>query len=86
MSTSTPWSVTTIVCSNCGEGLPSLVTAVQPSSSMSLWWVPRLIMGSIVKTCPGLSAGLAGGPVMDYVGLAVKDVADAMPHKSRTTP
>ena len=50
--TSTPSAVTTMVCSNCAERLRSFVTTVQSSSHMSQEIVPRLSMGSMVKTMP----------------------------------
>src|SRR5262249_14155401 len=51
--TSTPYAVTSTVCSNWAERARSAVMAVQPSSSTSARNVPALIIGSIVKTIPG---------------------------------
>lgn len=51
---SIPVSVARSVCSNCAEGEPSRETAVQPSGHKTSAPLPRLSMGSIVKTCPGL--------------------------------
>ena len=50
---SAPVSVTTRVCSNCAERDLSFVVTVHPSSHMSQWIVPRVSMGSMVKTIPG---------------------------------
>lgn len=56
---STPVSVTSKVCSNWAERLPSHVTAVQLSGqSSSLQW-PSQIMGSIVKQWPGFNTPIA---------------------------
>ena len=49
---STPLSVHNKVCSNCALFFPSLVTAVHPSGQVTQWWLPSLIMGSIVKVIP----------------------------------
>ena len=54
VSTSQPSAVTTRVCSNCAERLPSAVTAVQPSGHVTSRYVPKLTMGSIVKVWPSL--------------------------------
>ena len=53
VSTSTPSSVTSTVCSNCAVRLPSAVTAVQPSSQSLCCQVPSVIIGSMVKVMPG---------------------------------
>merc|ERR1712087_778055 len=54
VNTSHPVSVTRNVCSNCAEGLPFSVTAVQLSGhNLSPPSLPKLIIGSTVKTCPG---------------------------------
>ena len=53
--TSTPSSVTRTVCSNCAVREPSEVLAVQPSSQMTGWTLPIVIMGSMVNTMPGSS-------------------------------
>ena len=53
VSTSTPSSVTRIVCSNCAVRRPSAVTAVQPSSHMTWRHEPIVIIGSIVNVMPG---------------------------------
>src|SRR6056300_433285 len=50
---SAPVSVTTRVCSNCAERDLSFVVTVQPSSHISQWIVPRVNIGSMVKTIPG---------------------------------
>src|SRR5688572_3503879 len=50
-----PPGVTAIVCSKCAEGRPSSVTTVQPSSRTFTFSVPRLIIGSIAMTRPGLT-------------------------------
>ena len=50
---STPCSVTSIVCSNWALSLPSLVVAVQSSGQLISCQVPSLIIGSIVKIIPG---------------------------------
>lgn len=52
VSTSHPPSVTTIVCSNCADFSPSLVTEVHPSGHVASLHPPALIIGSIVKICP----------------------------------
>ena len=49
---STPFSVTTMVSSNCAEREPSCVTAVQLSGHSVSSQRPVLIMGSMVKTWP----------------------------------
>ena len=59
VSTSTPVSWTSSVCSNCADGFPSRVTAVQPSGQWVSFHVPMLIIGSIVKQCPGLITNFA---------------------------
>lgn len=51
VSTSQPFFVTTSVCSNCADRLPSAVTLVQPSGQVVSFHVPTLIMGSMVNTC-----------------------------------
>lgn len=45
VSTSTPVSVTRMVCSNCALRLPSTVTEVQPSGHVVSFQLPRLIIG-----------------------------------------
>ena len=63
VSTSTPVSVTSSVCSNCAERDPSFVRTVHPSLSRSTCLWPRLIMGSIVNVIPVLSfAPVPGRP------------------------
>src|SRR5690606_5460422 len=57
VSTSTPVSVMTMVCSHCAERLRSLVTIVHPSGSSEIAALPALIIGSMVKIIPGLSSG-----------------------------
>src|SRR5690606_29373456 len=47
VSTSTPSSVTAMVCSHCADNLRSLVTTVQPSGSTLVWRAPSLIIGSM---------------------------------------
>ena len=47
-----PSSVMWMVCSNCAVRHLSFVVTVQPSSHMSHSWLPRVIIGSIVKTMP----------------------------------
>src|SRR5690606_1609004 len=53
VNTSTPVSVTPTVCSNCADSSRSRVTAVQPSESTFTCGLPRLIIGSMVKSMPG---------------------------------
>jgi len=61
VSTSTPSSVTRTVCSNCAVREPSDVAAVHPSDQMTGWMLPIVIMGSMVKTMPGLSSSRVPG-------------------------
>ena len=51
--TSTPSSVTTMVCSNWAVRRLSAVVIVQSSSHCSHWMDPRVSMGSMVKIMPG---------------------------------
>lgn len=55
VSTSHPSSVTRRVCSNCADSFPSAVTLVQSSGHVLSRYVPKLIMGSMVKHMPGLA-------------------------------
>jgi hypothetical protein len=56
VSTSTPVSVTRIMCSHWADRLRSRVTMVQPSGSSEMAALPALIIGSMVKIMPGLSS------------------------------
>lgn len=47
------------VCSNWADRFPSTVTDVQLSGHVVSWCVPWLIIGSIVKQCPGRIAPIA---------------------------
>lgn len=60
VSTSQPPAVTTSVCSNCAERLPSAVTDVQPSGHVWSRQVPALIIGSMVNTCRNGATGGQG--------------------------
>ena len=55
VNTSQPVSVTPTVCSNWAESSRSRVTAVQPSGRIFTCGLPRLIIGSMVKSMPGSS-------------------------------
>src|ERR1043166_5258909 len=57
VSTSGPLSVTAMVCSKCAARLPSLVTAVHPSSRMRTSYEPIVTIGSMATTIPVLSCG-----------------------------
>src|SRR6478736_2610569 len=52
---SQPVGVTPMVCSNCADSERSRVTAVQPSDRIFTCAFPRLIIGSMVNSMPGLS-------------------------------
>lgn len=56
MKISWPVSVTARVCSNWADSDLSAVTAVQPSFSNFVLYLPTLIIGSIVNTYPGFSS------------------------------
>ena len=56
VSTSNPSRVTAMVCSNWADNFPSAVTTVQPSSLVTVLWVPWLIIGSMVNTMPSRKA------------------------------
>ena len=58
--TSTPLSVTTIVCSNWADNFPSCVTEVQLSGHVWSVQTPWEIIGSIVKAWPGFITPTAG--------------------------
>lgn len=53
VSVSTPVSVIRKVCSNWADLCPSAVTAVQLSGHVISLCTPALIIGSMVKICPG---------------------------------
>ena len=55
VSTSTPCSVTRMVCSHWADRLRSLVTMVHQSGSSEIADLPALIIGSMVKVMPGWS-------------------------------
>src|SRR5450830_1305708 len=58
VSTRAPFLVTATVCSNWADSLPSAVTTVQPSSSVSTSSLPWLSMGSMAKpTSPSRAPG-----------------------------
>ena len=74
-----PVSVTPTVCSNCADSDRSRVTAVQPSDSIFTGGLPRLIIGSMVKSMPGLScSAFAGLAVMQDVRPIVEHAAQAV--------
>lgn len=50
---SAPEFVIRIVCSNCADLEPSMETAVQPSSNISITSEPCERIGSIVNAIPG---------------------------------
>ena len=77
-----PFSVMATECSKWAERLPSFVTAVQPSSSMTTSGSPALIMGSMATTSPADSRPpLPRVPVVRDVGLLVHLPADPVPHE-----
>ena len=85
VSTSTPSSVTRMVCSNWAVRLPSAVTAVQSSSHILCCHVPSVIIGSIVNVMPGRMIMVARGVVVVQdlevgVELLADAVADERPH------
>ena len=61
VSTSTPASVTSTVCSHCADSEWSLVMTVQPSGSSRTWRLPAFTIGSMVKVMPGLSSSPVPG-------------------------
>ena len=54
-----PVSVTSNVCSNCADGSPSFVTAVQPSNQWVSFHEPMFTIGSMVKMWPGFITNFA---------------------------
>src|SRR5579863_10526990 len=56
-----PLLVTATVCSKCAESLPSVVTAVQSSSSTLTPGPPVFTIGSIARTIPSCSFGPCPG-------------------------
>ena len=68
-----------MVCSNWALRLPSLVTAVQPSSHTYRSGEPSVIIGSMVKVMPGSSTVSARGvEVVQDLQPAVELLADAV--------
>ena len=71
--TSTPVSVTTMVCSNWAESLPSWVTEVQLSGQVWSPHTPSEIIGSMVKQWPGWGGGDSVEEVVVEVVVGVVD-------------
>src|SRR5262249_11886880 len=87
VKTSGPSSVTAIVCSKCAARLPSLVTAVQPSSRMRTSYEPIVTIGSMATTMPGLSCGpWPGSPKFGICGSSCRFRPIPWPTNARTTP
>ncbi len=59
VKTSTPFSVTSNVCSNCAVRFPSAVTLVQSSGHVLSRYDPSVIIGSMVKHIPGAASPTA---------------------------
>src|SRR6266480_1071982 len=86
VSTSGSPSVTATVCSKCAAKLPSLVTAVQPSSRILTSQLPIVIIGSIASTIPGRSCGpRPGSPKFGTCGSSCRARPIPCPTKARTT-
>src|SRR5712692_2394615 len=86
VSTSGSPSVTATVCSKCAARLPSLVTAVQPSSRIRTSQLPIVTIGSIASTIPGPSCGpRPGSPKFGICGSSCSARPMPCPTKARTT-
>src|SRR5207244_1681658 len=86
VSTSGSPSVTATVCSKCAAKLPSLVTAVQPSSRILTSQLPIVIIGSIASTIPGRSCEpRPGSPKFGTCGSSCRARPIPCPTKARTT-
>src|SRR2546428_179068 len=87
VSTSGPLSVTAMVCSKCAARLPSLVTAVHPSSRMRTSYEPIVTIGSMATTMPFLSCGpWPGSPKFGICGSSCRFRPIPWPTNARTTP
>src|SRR3989442_7765578 len=85
--TSGPLSVTAIVCSKCAARLPSLVTAVHPSSRIFTSNEPIVTIGSMASTMPALSWGpWPGSPKFGICGSSCRFRPIPWPTNARTTP
>src|SRR6184192_1214732 len=79
-------SVTAIVCSKWAARLPSLVTAVHPSSRILTSQLPIVTIGSIASTIPGLSCGpRPGSPKFGTWGSSWSARPMPCPTNARTT-
>src|SRR5438445_9869605 len=86
VSTSGPLSVTAIVCSKWAARLPSLVTAVHPSSRILTSQLPIVTIGSIASTMPGRSCGpRPGSPKFGTWGSSWSARPMPCPTNARTT-
>src|SRR5256712_3303965 len=86
VSTSGSPSVTATVCSKWAARLPSLVTAVHPSSRILTSQLPIVTIGSIASTIPGRSCGpRPGSPKFGTLGSSWSAPPMPFPTKARTT-
>src|SRR5437899_425730 len=86
VSTSGSPSVTATVCSKWAARLPSLVTAVHPSSRILTSQLPIVTIGSIASTIPGLSCGpRPGSPKFGTWGSSCSARPMPCPTNARTT-
>src|SRR5947208_321561 len=86
VSTSGSPSVTATVCSKWAARLPSLVTAVHPSSRILTSQLPIVTIGSIASTIPGLGCGpRPGSPKFGTWGSSCSARPMPCPTNARTT-